>query len=66
MKPIIYIADDEANIRNLMQLFLTNGGYEVLTFKNGVELMEEFRKKPSDLVILDIMMPGIDGLSVCN
>ena len=66
MKRTVYIADDEANIRNLMQLFLTNGGYEVKTFASGDELLKEFMQNPSDLVVLDIMMPGTDGLSVCN
>jgi len=62
----IYIADDEANIRNLMQLFLTNGGYEVTTFSNGDDLLREFQKSPSDVVILDIMMDGTDGLTLCS
>jgi DNA-binding response OmpR family regulator len=66
MKKTVYIADDEENIRNLMQLFLTNGGYDVKTFSNGDELLKEFMRKPSDLVILDVMMPGTDGMSVCN
>ena len=66
MKYRIYIADDEENIRNLMQLFLTNGGYEVETFSTGDELLGKFKKTPCDLVILDIMMPGTDGLSICK
>lgn len=66
MKKTVYVADDEENIRNLMQLFLTNGGYEVKTFSNGDDLLKEFIIKPSDLVILDVMMPGTDGMSVCN
>jgi DNA-binding response OmpR family regulator len=66
MKRTVYLADDEENIRNLMQLFLTNGGYEVSTFSNGDDLLKEFLEKPSDLVILDVMMPGTDGLSLCT
>jgi DNA-binding response OmpR family regulator len=66
MKRTIYIADDEANIRNLMQLFLANGGYEVRTFSTGDELLQAFLQMPSDLVILDVMMPGTDGLSLCT
>lgn len=62
----IYIADDEANIRNLMQMFLTNGGYEVTTFSNGDDLLKEFQKAPSDVVILDVMMDGTDGLTICS
>lgn len=66
MKRTVYLADDEENIRNLMQLFLTNGGYEVSAFSNGDELLRAFLERPSDLVILDIMMPGTDGLSLCT
>jgi len=66
MQRSVYIADDAANIRNLMQLFLTNGGYEVTTFSSGDELLKEFLQKPADLVVLDIMMPGTDGLSLCS
>lgn len=66
MKRTVYLADDEANIRNLMQLFLTNGGYEVTAFSNGDDLLRAFGQKPADLVILDIMMPGTDGLSLCT
>ena len=66
MKRTVYLADDEENIRNLMQLFLTNGGYEVTAFSNGDDLLKAFLEKPSDLVILDIMMPGTDGLSLCT
>jgi len=62
----IYLADDQENIRNLMQLFLVNGGYEVETFRTGDELLKGFRERPCDLVILDIMMPGTDGLSLCR
>lgn len=62
----VYLADDEENIRNLMQLFLTNGGYEVNVFSTGDDLLKAFLEKPSDLVILDITMPGTDGLSLCT
>ena len=66
MKRTVYLADDEENIRDLMQLFLTNGGYKVNVFSTGDELLKAFLEKPSDLVILDIMMPGTDGLSLCT
>lgn len=61
----IYIADDEANICKLIQSFLEKEGFEVKCFGNGVDLLNRFRIDPVDLLILDIMMPGIDGLSLC-
>lgn len=61
----IYIADDEANICKLIQSFLEKEGFEVKCFENGVDLLNRFRIDPADLLILDIMMPGIDGLSLC-
>ncbi len=66
MSKLIYIADDEENIRELIKSFLLNEGYRVKTFKNGDDLFDEFVKTSSDLVILDIMMPGTDGLSLCS
>lgn len=62
----IYIADDEKNIRDLIKSFLESDGYRVSAFENGDELMEAFSKNAADLVILDIMMPGTDGLTVCR
>lgn len=66
MSKLIYAADDEANIRQLIKSFLEDEGYTVETFETGDALLEKFREKASDLVILDVMMPGTDGLSICN
>ncbi|MCL2096637.1 MAG: response regulator transcription factor [Oscillospiraceae bacterium] len=63
---LIYIADDEPNIKELIKSFLVKENYNVLAFDSGDELYKAFLKKPPDLVILDIMMPGTDGLSVCS
>lgn len=63
---VIYIADDEVNIRNLVRSFLEREGYDVQTFENGDDLFKAFTKKMCDLVVLDIMMPGNDGLTVCS
>jgi len=65
MKQRIYIADDEANIRFIIGSFLRNEGYEVMDFESGDQLLEAFMKQPSDMVILDLMMSGTDGLTVC-
>lgn len=66
MSRSIYIADDEKNIRDLIELFLTNEGYSVTSFSDGDQLLKAFSQRPSDMVILDIMMPGTDGLTICR
>lgn len=66
MSHLIYIADDESSIRELLKDFLESDGYEVEAFENGNDLLEAFANKKSDLVILDIMMPGKDGLTCCR
>ena len=66
MKASIYIADDEKNIRDVITKFLESDGYRVSAFENGDLLMQAFLKKPAQLVILDIMMPGTDGLTICK
>ena len=62
----IYIADDEKNIRELIYGFLANDGFAVKAFENGDDLLAEFLKDPSDMVIIDIMMDGTDGLTICS
>ncbi|MGG5460684.1 response regulator transcription factor [Clostridium sp. B9] len=66
MSKLIYIADDEENIRNLVKTFLESNDYVVEAFENGDLLLERFKKKASDLVIIDIMMPGSDGFEICT
>ena len=62
----IYLADDEKSIRELLHSFLASDGYTVRSFENGDALLEAFRQESAELVILDIMMPGTDGLAVCR
>ena len=66
MKQLIYIAEDEKNIRETLQRFLENDGYEVCAFETGDALLGALFKRRADLVILDIMMPGTDGLTCCR
>lgn len=61
----IYVADDEADIRQLIQSFLSAEGFEVACFASGDALLDAFEAQPADLLVLDIMMPGMDGLSLC-
>jgi two-component system, OmpR family, alkaline phosphatase synthesis response regulator PhoP len=62
----ILIADDEPDILEIVQYNLQNEGYEVVTAKNGNEAIELAKRFNPDLIILDIMMPGKNGIEVCN
>ena len=65
-KKLIYIADDEVNILNIIKSFLIKEGYEVETYNNGRSILEAFNVKPADMLVIDIMMPGMDGYSLCS
>ncbi len=62
----ILIADDEPDILEIIQYNLQNEGYEVATAKNGNQAIEQAKRFNPDLIILDIMMPGKNGIEVCN
>ena len=66
MSQMIYLADDEKNIRDLMEAALTEEGFSVKTFPDGKTLLDVCGEKMPDLVILDVMMPGTDGFSACS
>ena len=61
---MIYIADDDDNIRNLLKSFLEREDFNVISFPTGDELLERFNDTPCDLIILDVMMPGHDGFFI--
>ena len=65
MNELIYIADDEPNICELIQSFLINAGYRTVCFSDGNSVLEAFEKQAPDLLVLDIMMPGLSGLELC-
>ena len=62
----IYIADDDDHIRQVIKTFLVSDGYAVEDFPTGDLLLERFEQQPCDLAILDVMMPGSDGFTVCT
>jgi two-component system, OmpR family, alkaline phosphatase synthesis response regulator PhoP len=62
----ILIADDEPDILEIIQFNLQHEGYEVITAKNGDEAIEAAKKNQPALIILDVMMPGKNGIEVCN
>ena len=62
----ILIADDEADIVQLIQRFAEHEGYEVTAVSNGLEAVEKCRETHFDIVIMDIMMPEMDGFTACR
>jgi len=62
----ILVVDDEKNIVQLVRMYLTNEGYQVETAYNGKEALDKARQIKPSLVILDLMMPQLDGLEVCK
>ncbi|MGZ6672576.1 MAG: response regulator, partial [Solirubrobacteraceae bacterium] len=62
---ILVVDDLEQNIR-LLEAVLAPRGYAVVTARSGDEALERVRAEPVDLVLLDIVMPGMDGYEVCR
>ena len=62
----ILVVDDEKEIRNLIEIYLKNEGYTVIKASNGEEALEVLEKEEIQLMILDIMMPKMDGMEVCR
>ena len=58
----VLVADDEKEIRNLLRLYLENESFKVIEATDGEETLRLVREKKPDICLLDIMMPGIDGL----
>lgn len=65
-KKLIYIADDEINICNIIKSFLIKEGYDVETFNDGRSIFEAFNLRPADMLVIDIMMPEMDGYAICS
>ena len=64
-KERILIVDDEKEIRDLIDIYLKGEGYETLKAENGEEALEILEKNDVDLIILDIMMPKVNGIEAC-
>ncbi len=60
--PRVLVVDDEAQVRDLLRTTLEQAGYEVLEARTGREALQHYRDSPTDLVIMDILMPDKDGL----
>lgn len=62
----ILIAEDEQDIRQLLVDYLQQSGYTTVAVENGTDALNQARTEQPDLVLLDVMMPGLDGLEVCR
>ncbi len=66
METTILIVDDEPNIVELNRMYLEGAGYRVLTARTGGEALARFQSDHPDLLVLDLMLPGADGWTVCR
>lgn len=62
----VFVVDDERAIRELIKKYMEKEGYKVTLFEDGKNLVNEIRRLCPDLIVLDIMLPGIDGLELCK
>lgn len=61
---MIYVVEDDMAIRNLVSYALTEKGYEVKSFEDGLTIVDTIRENPCELLLLDLMLPGRDGVSI--
>ncbi len=66
MAKLITIVDDEEDILELLSINLKKNGYNVQTYTNAADLFKQINKKNPDLIILDIMLPDMDGYDICK
>lgn len=66
MTPRVLLVEDDPSIREVTALGLTAGGFEVAIAADGPAGLARFRAEPPDVIVLDVMLPGLDGLTVCR
>lgn len=66
IQPTILVVDDEKEIRELIEIYLINEGYKVILAEEGIQAIEIAQKENIQLMILDIMLPNIDGIQICK
>ncbi len=66
IKKTILVVDDETRLRDLLRIVLENRGYRVIEAENGKQALSVFDENAPDMVILDVMMPEMDGLACCS
>src|SRR4030095_2828172 len=62
----VLVVDDEADLLELVHYNLTKTGYDVACVMSGEEALAHVRSSPPDLIVLDVLLPGLDGLEVCK
>ena len=62
----IMVVDDDYNINQLIKLYLEKEGFTVEPYEEGTEALKSFKANPPSLVVLDIMLPGMDGWDICR
>lgn len=62
----VLVVDDEPMARTLLRLMLVRAGFDVVEAEDGFDALEKLKNSSPDVMILDVMMPGIDGFSVCK
>lgn len=66
MSKTVLVVDDEKMTRDLLRLMLKGTGFTILEAEDGFAAMEQVAAHSPDIIILDVMMPGMDGLAVCR
>ena len=62
----VFVVEDEPQIAKILRDYMTNAGYEVEIFGDGRSALDAFEKQHPDLMLLDLMLPEVDGLTVCK
>ncbi|MCP4417989.1 MAG: response regulator [Chloroflexi bacterium] len=62
----VLIVDDESTARTMLRLMLVRAGFHVSEAEDGFDALDKVRKNPPDIILLDVMMPGMDGFTVCE
>jgi putative two-component system response regulator len=65
MKPLVLVVDDDLGVRMILERLLGAEGLEVVTAESGIRALALLERRPPDLVLLDVVMPGLDGFAVC-
>lgn len=65
-KEKIFVVDDEEDILDLVEYYLSKEGFQVNRFVSGEDVLQALRQQMPDLILLDLMLPGVDGLDVCR